>query len=128
MKGALRLSMISILSQNGAYYPCGNLLWVNRQGLRYRARMAERHPAVVVLGKRIREVRREKGFAQEAFAYAAGLDRSYYGAIERGERNVSALNLMRIAAALGVEVGELFPKAEVFGTLLDRAAAAADEE
>lgn len=88
--------------------------------LRYRARMAERHAALAALGQRIRQVRREKGFAQEGFAYAAGLDRSYYGGIERGERNVTAMNLMRIAAALQVEVGELFPKTEVFAALLDR--------
>jgi transcriptional regulator with XRE-family HTH domain len=80
--------------------------------------MVERHAALVALGQEIRRVRREKGFSQENFAYTAGLDRAYYGAIERGERNVSALNLMRIAAALGVEVGELFPKSEVFRDLL----------
>ncbi len=80
--------------------------------------MVERHPALVALGQTIRAVRREKGFSQENFAYSAGLDRAYYGAIERGERNVSALNLMRIAAALGVEVGDLFPKVKVFGPVL----------
>lgn len=80
--------------------------------------MVERQPALAALGQTIRAVRREKGFSQENFAYSAGLDRAYYGAIERGERNVSALNLMRIAAALGVEVGDLFPNAEVFAPLL----------
>lgn len=45
-----------------------------------------------------------------AFANDAGLARSYYGGVERGERNVSAINLIRIAKALDVEVGELFPK------------------
>ena len=49
------------------------------------------------------------GFSQEGFAAAAGLDRADYGAIERGERNVSALNLIRIALMLDCEVGELFP-------------------
>ncbi|MDY0043021.1 MAG: helix-turn-helix transcriptional regulator, partial [Desulforhabdus sp.] len=49
------------------------------------------------------------GYSQEAFAAESGLDRSYYGGIERGERNVAALNLVQIAKILGVEVGELFP-------------------
>jgi len=38
-----------------------------------------------------------------------GLDRSYYGGIERGERNLSSLNLIRIASTLQREVGDLFP-------------------
>ena len=53
------------------------------------------------------------------FAVKAGLGRSYYGGIEQGERNVAALNLMRIAVALEVETGQLFPATETMGTLLD---------
>jgi transcriptional regulator with XRE-family HTH domain len=68
-----------------------------------------RHPQLVALGARIREVRKSRGYAQEQFANEVGLDRSYYGGIERGERNVAALNLIKIARALSVEVGELFP-------------------
>jgi len=79
----------------------------------------ERHPALVALGQQIRTVRRDRGFSQEDFANGAGLGRSYYGGIERGERNLAALNLMRIAWALEVEVGELFPPTQVFGGLLD---------
>ncbi len=78
----------------------------------------ERQPALAALGQQIRAVRRSRGLAQEEFAARAGLARSYYGGVERGERNVSALNLMRIAAALGVEAGELFPRSAVFGPLL----------
>ena len=52
----------------------------------------------------------DKGYSQEEFAAIAEFDRAYYGAIERGERNVSAINLIRIAKHLKVEVGELFPK------------------
>lgn len=47
--------------------------------------------------------------SQEEFAALADLDRAYYGGIERGERNVAVLNLIKIAVALGVEVGRLFP-------------------
>jgi transcriptional regulator with XRE-family HTH domain len=64
---------------------------------------------LVALGKQIRRLREEKGVSQEAFAALADLDRAYFGGIERGERNVAALNLIKIAVALEVEVGELFP-------------------
>ena len=68
------------------------------------------HPRLAALGRRIREAREARGISQEDFALEAGLARSYYSGIERGRRNVAALNLMRIAAALNCEVGELFPR------------------
>ena len=71
--------------------------------------MENRHPVLVLLGRKIRKQRKAKGYSQEAFAAEAGLDRAYYGGIERGERNVAALNLIAIATALELEVGELFP-------------------
>lgn len=43
------------------------------------------------------------------FAAEIGLARAYYGGVERGERNIAVENLVRIAAGLGVEVGDLFP-------------------
>ncbi len=61
------------------------------------------------LGRRIRMLREAKGFSQETFAHHAGLERSYYGRIERGEINVTARNLIKIAKTLDVSVGELFP-------------------
>jgi transcriptional regulator with XRE-family HTH domain len=61
------------------------------------------------LGERIRTIRKRKSFSQDNLAAESGLDRAYYGGVERGERNIAALNLMKIALALGVEVGELFP-------------------
>ncbi len=74
----------------------------------------EKQPALVALGQQIRKVRESRNISQEDFAAQAGIDRSYYGSIERGLRNVAALNLMRIATALEVEVGELFPPRQVF--------------
>ena len=65
---------------------------------------------LVAMGRKIRQIREDKGYSQEEFAAEAEFDRAYYGAIERGERNVSAINLIRIAIHLKVEVGELFPK------------------
>jgi transcriptional regulator with XRE-family HTH domain len=74
---------------------------------------------LVAVGKQIRKVRKEKGFAQESFAAAADIDRSYYGGVERGEKNLSTLNLIKIALALGVEVGDLFPRQELLRHLLE---------
>ncbi|MBA2650113.1 MAG: helix-turn-helix transcriptional regulator [Legionella sp.] len=71
--------------------------------------MRKKHPALIKLGNKIRELRKIKNLSQEAFADEAGLDRTYMGGVERGERNLATLNLIRIAAALDVEVGELFP-------------------
>lgn len=59
-------------------------------------------------GQRVRKLRAEKGLSQEALALACELDRTYIGGIERGERNVSLINIQKIAAALGVPVKELF--------------------
>lgn len=71
--------------------------------------MRKKHPALIKIGKRIRELRKEKGFSQESFAYEVGLDRTYMGSVERGERNIAAINLIRIAKTLKIEVGDLFP-------------------
>lgn len=59
-------------------------------------------------GKRVRELRKQKEFSQEALALACELDRSYIGGVERGERNISLVNIYKIAEALGVAVKELF--------------------
>jgi transcriptional regulator with XRE-family HTH domain len=64
---------------------------------------------LALLGQRIRRLREAKNLSQEEFAGLAGIDRAYYGGIERGERNLAALNLIKIADALNVEVGKLFP-------------------
>jgi transcriptional regulator with XRE-family HTH domain len=71
--------------------------------------MREKNPTLIKIGKRIRELRKAKGFSQESFANEVGLDRTYMGSVERGERNIAVLNLIKIAKALKVELGELFP-------------------
>lgn len=75
--------------------------------------MRKKHPALIKIGQKIRELRKAKGFSQEEFAYEVGLDRTYMGSVERGERNLAALNLIRIAKALKIEVGELFPHIKI---------------
>lgn len=61
-----------------------------------------------VFGKRVRDLRTAKGLSQEGLALTCDLDRTYIGGIERGERNVSLVNIQKIAVALGVPVKELF--------------------
>lgn len=59
------------------------------------------------VGKRIRELRVERGWSQEYLAAEAGLNMNYLGGIERAERNPSLKNLARIADALGVTIPDL---------------------
>lgn len=61
-----------------------------------------------LFGSRLRRLRQARGLSQETFALEVGLDRSYIGGIERGERNVSLENICLIAVALGVPPAELF--------------------
>ncbi len=60
------------------------------------------------LGKAVRKRRHKLGVSQEEFADLCGLDRTYIGGIERGERNVSVVNIEKIAKALKVSLSELF--------------------
>lgn len=68
------------------------------------------------LGQAIRHLRKAAGFSQEGFANACGIHRTYMGALERGERNVSLDNIAKVAAALGVPISSLFIEAEAVGT------------
>jgi transcriptional regulator with XRE-family HTH domain len=67
--------------------------------------------ALKALGKAVRDGRKAAGLSQEAFADAAGIDRSHIGRIERGERNVTLLNVIRIAKALGRRPSEVLAAA-----------------
>lgn len=70
-------------------------------------------PALLAIGAVIRAMRAEKGISQEGLANAIGLDRSYMGGIERGEHNLTVMNLMRISAQLEVDASELFKRADL---------------
>ncbi len=59
---------------------------------------------LIELGNQIRELRKSKGLSQEQLASQAEVDRSYVGGIERGERNVSFLTLVKIADCLECDV------------------------
>lgn len=69
--------------------------------------MGRKQDIFICFGKRIRKLRKAKGFSQETFATHCGLDRTYIGGIERGERNVSLRNIEIIAKALNKTISEL---------------------
>lgn len=67
---------------------------------------------IAALGHAIRSRRLELSRSQELFAEQAGLHRTYVGSVERGERNVSLRNLLRIAHALEIRLSDLIASAE----------------
>ena len=66
-------------------------------------------------GRRVRFLRLKAGFSQEGLADACGLDRTYIGGIERGERNPSLKNILKLAITLNVTMPELFIDASEAG-------------
>jgi len=69
----------------------------------------EKDKIINIIGKKIREIRKIKGFSQEEFAYIADLERAFYGKLESKGKNLTLINLLKVAVALDVEVGEIFP-------------------
>jgi transcriptional regulator with XRE-family HTH domain len=67
----------------------------------------------VLLGETMRSVRLEQGYSQEKLAAHVGLDRSYYGAIERGEYKASIAIIDRIACGLDMKLSELLRRARL---------------
>jgi transcriptional regulator with XRE-family HTH domain len=74
--------------------------------------VAERSRAHLALGTALRELRTARGLSQERLAQNSGMDRTYVGGIERGERNPAYANVRRLAAALEVPASELLARAE----------------
>jgi transcriptional regulator with XRE-family HTH domain len=62
------------------------------------------------LGEIIREKRKALGYSQEGFADLVGLHRTYIGSVERGEKNISFINLRKIAEKLNISLSELLIK------------------
>ena len=63
---------------------------------------------VKVVGERIRNFRKERGFSQEELAHHASLHNTYIGQLERGEKNATIESLYKITNALGITLEELF--------------------
>ena len=62
---------------------------------------------MIAFGKRVREMRKSKGISQEKLAEMAGIDRSYMGNIERGEKNITLKKAYEICDALEVTIYQL---------------------
>jgi transcriptional regulator with XRE-family HTH domain len=69
-----------------------------------------RDKQIADFGKAVRELRKEKGLSQEAFADLAGIDRSYMGHIERGEKNVTLTKIYQLADALEMGIIDIFER------------------
>jgi transcriptional regulator with XRE-family HTH domain len=69
----------------------------------------QKDPELVALGGRLRALREAAGLTQEELADSAGLHRTYVGQIERGGRNLTYKNVLRLARGLGVEPESLMP-------------------
>jgi len=63
---------------------------------------------LIKIGKRIRVLRLAIGLSQEKLAFKSGLDRTYIGSVERGERNIAVINLNKVCIALDISIAELF--------------------
>ena len=64
------------------------------------------------LGKVIRDRRRELGLSQEQFGELAGMHRTYVGMVERGEKNITLTNIVKVGQALEIPASELLRLAE----------------
>lgn len=60
------------------------------------------------IGNRIRELRNQMGLSQEKFAQKIGMDRTYFASVESGKRNISIVNIEKIANGLNVSFSDLF--------------------
>jgi transcriptional regulator with XRE-family HTH domain len=68
----------------------------------------ENREILIKFGQRVREIRKEKNLSQEDLSFKADLHRTYIGMIERAEKNITLINIEKIAKALNVDIKELF--------------------
>lgn len=69
--------------------------------------MQQHHPILQLFGKNVQKYRKQKNLSQEKLAELAKVHRTYIGMVERAERNITLINMQKIANALGVEIREL---------------------
>jgi transcriptional regulator with XRE-family HTH domain len=74
--------------------------------------MQTRSHAHAAFGNAIREIRKRRGISQAALAEECSLDRTYISGIERGQRNPSLTNILKVAAALGTPASHILARAE----------------
>ena len=67
-----------------------------------------REKILIKFGKRVKEERLKRGLSQEEFAEKAGVHRTYIGMIERAEKNITLLNIEKIAKAFKISISQLF--------------------
>jgi len=67
----------------------------------------EQQTDLQIFGRRLAALRKERGWSQERLALESGLARSYLGGVERGQRNIAVLNILRLARTLKCDPGEL---------------------
>lgn len=70
--------------------------------------MISKKEILIKFGGRVREIRKEKGLSQEELSFKADLHRTYIGMIERAEKNITLVNIEKIANALEVSTNDLF--------------------
>ena len=68
----------------------------------------DKREILIKFGLRVREIRKEKKLSQEELSFNADLHRTYIGMIERAEKNITLINIEKIANALNVDIKDLF--------------------
>ena len=69
--------------------------------------MTIKRDILIKFGEKVREIRKEKGLSQEQLSFKADLHRTYIGMIERAEKNITLINIEKIANALEISVNDL---------------------
>jgi len=69
--------------------------------------MKSKEKILIKFGEKVRQLRKDKGLSQEQLAFKANLHRTYVGMIERAEKNITLLNIEKIANSLDVEISQL---------------------
>jgi len=70
--------------------------------------MESKDKILISFGSKVRKFRKEKGLSQEQLAFKADLHRTYIGMIERAEKNITLINIKKIANALEIEISQFF--------------------
>lgn len=72
--------------------------------------MSSKKKILIKFGERVRDIRKQKGMSQEDLSFKANLHRTYIGMIERAEKNITLVNIEKIAIALSIDIKDLLDK------------------